>query len=70
MEIITKTPHQCTEEDVRKLSRLAGIGFGQSDTPAMHQDSLNHIAAANYIQLSYQAGELLGFAMLRSCLWR
>lgn len=70
MEFITKTPNQFTERDVDQLSHLAGIGFGQGDSPAMRQDSINHINASEHIQLVSTNNELVGFSMVRSCLWR
>lgn len=70
MEIITKTPTECTEQDIDELSHLAGIGFGQGDTPAMRQDSLQHVQAADHIQFARTDERLAGFAMTRSCLWR
>lgn len=70
MEIITKTPQQFNEQDVDQLSHLAGIGFGQGDTPSMRADSLQHIAACDNVQLAYDNETLVAFAMTRSCLWR
>lgn len=70
MEIITKTPLALNERDITQLTQLAGIGFGQGDTPAMRQDTLEHVQAADQIQFSYDDGQLVGFAMMRSCLWR
>lgn len=70
MEFITKTPQQFTKLDVDQLSHLAGIGFGQGDTAQMRADSINHIKACDTIQLAQCDGELVAFAMTRSCLWR
>lgn len=70
MEFIKKTPNQFTERDVDQLSHLAGIGFGQGDSPAMRQDSVNHINASEQIQLVRDNSELVAFSMVRSCLWR
>ncbi len=70
MDIITKTPQQFNEQDIDQLSCLAGIGFGQGNTPEMRADSLNHIYASDTIQLALADGELVAFAMTRRCLWR
>lgn len=70
MEITTKTPAQCTGQDIDELAHLAGIGFGTGDTPAIRQDSIAHICAAKQIQFAHDNQQLVGFAMTRSCLWR
>lgn len=70
MEYSTKTPNDITEQDVDQLAHLAGIGFGQGDSPAMREDSINHIAGSEYIQLAHYNNELVGFSMVRRCLWR
>lgn len=70
MKYSIKTPEQMRARDVDQLAHLAGIGFGQGDTPGMRQDTLDHIAASEQTQLVHDGGELVAFAMTRECLWR
>lgn len=70
MEIITKSTERLTDGDIDEVSRLAGIGFGQGDTPQMRQDTLEHFKLADYVQLGTLNGELVGFSMYRRFFWR
>lgn len=70
MKYSIKTPDQMSARDIDQLAHLAGIGFGQGDTPAMRQDALDHIRASDQTQLAYDGGEMVAFAMTRRCLWR
>ena len=70
MEFTTKTPNQFTDHDIDQLAHLAGIGFGQGDTPAMRQDTMQHIADSDTIQLAHDEEQLVAFSMTRRCLWR
>lgn len=70
MQFITRTPEQCGDAEVAAISRLAGLGFCQGDTPAMRQDTINHIEASDSVTCALDDGEMVAFAMVRGCLWR
>lgn len=70
MNITTRCPNQLSSTDTDHIARLAGIGFGQGDTPEMRQDALHHIRTSDYIQTAYDKHQLVAFAMVRRCLWQ
>lgn len=70
MDYFIKTPDQMTMRDIDQLVHLAGIGFGQGDTPEMYQDTMEHLRASEQTQMLYNGHELAAFAMTRRCLWR
>lgn len=70
MNIRTRCPDQLSSIDTDHIVRLAGIGFGQGDTPEMRKDAMHHIMASDYVQTAHDDQHLVAFAMVRSCLWR
>lgn len=70
MKYSIKTPDQMSGHNIDQLAHLAGIGFGQGDTPAMRQDTLDHVMASEQTQFVHEGGDLVAFAMTRECLWR
>lgn len=49
------------------IAKLAKLGFGEN--PSLRADTEEHIAAAAEIQLAYDNGEVIAFAMYRPSLW-
>ncbi|MCA9340691.1 MAG: hypothetical protein KDA17_07275, partial [Candidatus Saccharibacteria bacterium] len=62
--------HTITQEEMREIAHLAGIGFGQGDSPAMFDDTLSHISDSDTIMLARHEGQLAGFSMAKRYLWR
>ena len=70
MRYTIKNIEQCTTMEMNQLTHLAGVGFGQGDSPTMQQDTSAHINVAETIQYAYDGDELVAFSLVRSCLWR
>jgi hypothetical protein len=70
MKTISYQPHQLSKHDVESIAHLAGIGFGQGDTPDMLEDTVKHINAADSIVLAKEGETLAAFSMVREYLWR
>ena len=70
MNIRTRCPDQLSSIDTDQIVRLAGIGFGQGDTPEMRKDAMHHIMASDYVQTAHDNQHLVAFAMVRRCLWQ
>lgn len=70
MRILTKTSGELNTREIKQIAELAGIGFGSSTTEEMYDDTIRHIEASDFIQLTHGDKELRGFSMVRSCLWR
>lgn len=70
MRISTKLSGKLHSQEIDQIAELAGVGFGSGDTAEMYDDTIRHIEASEYIQLAHDDGEIRGFSMVRSCLWR
>ena len=65
-----ETPTQLDANQELAINSLASRGFGQEESPAMLQDTREHLANANFIQQAYDEDKMVGFAMYRRVLWR
>lgn len=70
MEFTTHHPTKLNEHTVTAIANLAGIGFGQGNTPSMISDTLEHLSAADCIMLAHDGNTLAAFAMTKERLWR
>lgn len=70
MNIETRCPDQLSSTDIDHIVRLAGIGFGQGDTPEMRKDVIQHIVASDGVKTAYDGQRLVAFAMVRRRLWQ
>lgn len=70
MRISTKLSGEIQAKEIDQIAELAGMGFGSGTTDEMYEDTVQHIEAADFIQLTHDDEELRGFSMVRSCLWR
>ncbi len=70
MNITEKNPGQLHTNEIVQISELVSIGFGQSNSVAMYNDTLQHIKTAETIQLATDGDYIKGFSMVRRCLWR
>ena len=69
MNIRARCPDQLSSIDADQIVRLAGIGFGQGDTPEIRKDAIQHIVASDGVQTAYDGQRLVAFAMVRRRLW-
>lgn len=70
MRIHLETADALTPAKEQTINTLASRGFGQAETPAMLQDTQEHLASADYIQQAFDNDRMVGFALYRRCLWR
>lgn len=70
MNINTYTPDQLSSAHVQDMAKLTALGFGDTYNDAVLKDTIAHVMSADQISTSVEAGELVGFSMLRRQLWR
>lgn len=70
MSVCIKTTNQLSQGEIAQVSGLAARGFGRNDDAAMAADTAEHLSAAQFTVLETHHGEVRGFSMIRSCLWR
>lgn len=71
MNIITTTPSTLSDSEVGALNRIVARAFEHTDDESqMLDDTKNHLAAAETIQIATHKDVPVALAMYRSCLWR
>lgn len=70
MNYISLHPDQLQTYQKEQASELTADSFGRDNDAEMYEDTMNHIASADSVQLAIHESKLVGLSMLRSCLWR
>lgn len=70
MRMHIETPTQLGVNQELAINSLASRGFSQEESPAILQDTREHLASADFIQQTYDQDKMIGFAMYRRVLWR
>lgn len=71
MILQTTTFHELTEETIIRLNKVVASAFGyQGDPSQMLEDTKQHLASADTVQIMTEHEIPIALAMYRSCLWR
>lgn len=71
MKLLTTKPGELSARDIASVNSVVATAFGyQRDVSPMLQDTKQHLAEADTVQIMHEDEVPIALAMYRSCLWR